>query len=505
MENDLQQYKVYTFRDFITPNYHATIPILGKRGALDALNRTLSAGYHAQSMNLDNEYPAYGPLVVALNTICAERNMPLITASELHALQSLPGFAPFAKNFIKTNQAQHLCNLENFLDSQGSFTEDDMALMTAAFAASSGYGNIGLGFVTVVNGQSVKAFHYPDSNQPLDYTAWIVADFRAKDVVFYGVGKEAVQQHSPIVAREEGRGDSMEGAGEDAMEDDADNENNQVPSITPRKTATRVLLQQVPLPANLTAEDILHHHKSRLQYNNVLKVALVFSNKEIADECKSDLLPKDQRLCHASAVVKRINTAINWIEDQFEIDNNAFRTTFDQERRTKGIPARGKDEVSDDVLTANSSKVDAAMAWIRAGGPRPNHNFAPTLHDPIANIPSVTNPVSANPFSGSHVPQMRPSGTIPTGYVPAYTMPAGTQGTLVAPVLGYGHQSQMDIASAGDNGSGTMGLDGGSHFTSDYDMDGKFSMDSNGEMGMEGDFDWNPREFSFDDPFSKYD
>lgn len=391
MDNDLQQYKVYTFRDFVTPNYHATIPILGKRSALDALNRTLSADCHAQPMSLDSECPAYSPLVVAINTICVERNMPPITASELYALQSLPGFASFAKNFIKNNHAQDLINLDNLFNPQGTFTEDDMALMTAVFAASSGYGNIGLGIVTLINGQSVRAFHYPESSQPPDYTAWIIADCRAKDAVFYGIGRKAIQQQQVVMYQEQSHADAAEGAVQDAFEDDADDEDNRVPSITPRKTATRVLQQQVPLPAGLTAQDILHHHKSRLQYNNILKVALLFSNKEIADQCKSDLLPKDQRLCHASAVVKRINTAINWIEDQFEIGNSAFRTAFDQERRTKDISTRCKDEVSDDVLAANSSKIDAAMAWIKAGGPRPTEDVAPAPYDSSANTTSVTN------------------------------------------------------------------------------------------------------------------
>jgi hypothetical protein len=50
-----------------------------------------------------------------------------------------------------------------------------------------------------------------------------------------------------------------------------------------RDTAARVIAQQVPLPAGLTATDILINHKDRLQYNEVLKVALVYSNQEIAD------------------------------------------------------------------------------------------------------------------------------------------------------------------------------------------------------------------------------
>ncbi|KAH0293832.1 hypothetical protein KCU62_g995, partial [Aureobasidium sp. EXF-3399] len=506
MDHHLQQYEVHTFVDFVTPNYNATIPILGKRGALDALNRTLCAGYYAQTMSLDNEHPAYDPLVVALNTICADKNMPLITTSDLYTLQFRRGLTSFAKNFIKANHAQDLINLDNLFNPQGTFTEDDMALMTAAFAASSGCGNIGLGVVTLVNGQSVRAFHYPDpdTSPPPDYTAWIIADFRAGDAAFYGVGRKVVQQHHSVVEQEEGRGDTIDDAMEDDG-DDADDENNQVPSTTPRKTATRVLQQQIPLPANLTAEDILHHHKSRLQYNNILKVALLFSNKEIADQCKSDLLPKDQRLCHASAVVKRINTAINWIEDQFEIDTDAFRTAFDQERRNKDIPARGKDEVSDEVLALNSSKIDAAMSWVKSGGPRPTQDVDPAPYPSSVNTTSATDPVLPNPVSGASDLGHRPHGTIPTGYIPAPIVPASVQASFAAPDPDYGHHSQTGVGSGGDIGSGMMPNDNGSHFTNGHDANGTFMTGLNRETGMEGDIDWSPRDFGFEDSFLKFE
>lgn len=492
MNNDLQQYKVYKFRDFVTPDSYATIPILGKRSALDALNDTVSAGFHAQSMSFDNEYPAYGPLVVAINAICDVRKMTPITASELYALQSLPGFTSFAKNFVKTHHAQDLINLDNFVNPQGTFTEDDMALMTAAFAASSGYGNIGLGFVTLVKGQSVKAFHYPESSQPPTYTAWIIVDCRAKDPVFYGIGRKAIQH---------------EGAVQDTFEDDDDDEeDNQVPTTTPRKTATRVLQQQVPLPAGLTAQDILHHHKDRLQYNNVLKVALDFSNKEIADKCKSELLPKDQRLCHASAVVKRINTAINWIEGQFEMDKNAFRTTFDQERRAKGLSARGKDEVSDEVLAANSSKINAAMAWVKAGGPRSTQNDAPSPYDANASTTSVADPVSTGPFSGAPVFGHRSHDIIPAGHISAPSFAAGAPVYHTAPDPGYSHYSQMGVGSGGNTGSGMMSINNvdvltHNHHTYDNLMTGL----ANGETGTQEDFDWTPQDFGFDDSYMKFE
>jgi hypothetical protein len=492
MENHLlQQYEVHTFRDFVTPNHHATIPILGKRSALEALDRTLSVGFHAQPTNLDNEHAAYGPLVIALNTICADRNAAPTNESELYNLQSMPGFMVFAKEFIRTNHAQRLINIDNLLNTQGTLTEDHMVLMTAAFATFYGHGHVGLGIVTLVNGQSVKAFHYPDSNHPPDYTAWVIADFRGKEAAYYGIGDQTVQQQRSVPEKEE--------SPDDTVDDDADDEDTQVPSTTPRRTATRVLLQQVPLPAGLTADNILQHHKSRLQYNNILKVALIFSNQTIADHCRSDLLPKNEQLRHTSAVVKRINTAINWIEDQFEIDNNAFRTAFDQERKINSIPIRGKGGVSDEVLTVNSSKINAAMAWIRAGGSLSTHTVASAPYDSNSNTTYNTAPVSMDPFSGAH--GLGPYGPVPPGYIPTPTIPAEVQTPLTGPGSGYRHHLQVDVSgnSNGDISGGTMGSSGDNRPTKnngrgeDIDVTGV-----DDETGMEGAHDWNPEGFDFE-------
>jgi hypothetical protein len=153
----------------------------------------------------------------------------------------------------------------------------------------------------------------------------------------------------------------------------------------PRKTAARVIAQQVPLPANLTAADILLHHKDHLQYVDSLKVALVYSNQKISEECQAQ-----GKLKQPSAVVKRIkrvNTALAWIEREFDISKDAFRTAFDREPKSNGIPIRGKDTAVDNtVLEANANKIDAAMTWIKTGGSRPTP------------VTTAANPTGANPL-----------------------------------------------------------------------------------------------------------
>ncbi|KAI4723309.1 hypothetical protein E4T48_00312 [Aureobasidium sp. EXF-10727] len=479
MEIDPHQYECHVFKDFLTPNPHANMPILGKRCALDALHRTLSADHYAQPMDANNQYPQYTPLVVALNTICAEFNIPAINEFQLHNMQSMPWFNIFAKEFIKAHHAQRLIDINNF-NVQGSITEDHMVLMTAAFAHVIGLDNVSLGIVTLVRGQPIKAFHYPETDRIPDYTAWIVADFRADEPRFYGIGRQVNQEQQFVSEQGE---DDEERDEEERDEEEADNEDTPVPTTTPRKTAARVLQQQKPLAAGLTANDILQHHKSHLQYNNILKVGLVYSNQRIAEICKSDLLPKNEQLRHTSAVVKRINTGITWIEEQYKIDSGAFRTAYDRQRRINGIPTRGKDEIGDDIINANRSKIDAAMDWIQVGGPRPaGSNGAASVN--------VANPVLAGP-SCSHT-------NIPPGYTQASSTPAGT----MRPAAGSSHRrgfpmninTSMMNMNDGSNGiqSGSIAMTHGSDDMIDE------------EMEMANDLEWNPEDLDPERELAKH-
>jgi hypothetical protein len=459
MEFHLQQYEVHTFRDFVTGDSHATIPVLGKRYTLDALDRTTSAGFYAQPANPDHLYPAYTPLAVALNTICAEMNMSFVTEADLYGMQFMPWFESFAKEFIRDHHAQHLINIDNFINAQGSYTEDHMVLCIAAFGYFIGCESIGLGFVTLVKGQPVQAFHYPPTNTIPSYTAWIVADYRTDEHAFYGIGRKVDQEQRDLLRQEE---DPSEHNGD--VTDDEDTPN---PFPTPRKTATRVLSQQAPLPAGLTAQDILQNHKSRLQYNNILKVALVFSNHAIWEECKSESLPSNVKLNNPSAVVKRINTGAKWIEKQYEIDTNAFRTVFDRERNTNEVNTREKDKAaSNSVIDANSLKIASAMAWVRMGGPRPDSSDTPQRATITA--VSTANPGSPTLFPGHRTLPAAPLGYVhapttpaaPPGYPHALTTPASFQGPPTALALtapDYLGGSQIMTDNMGLNGLNGMG------------------------------------------------
>ncbi|KAG9825928.1 hypothetical protein KCU98_g7335, partial [Aureobasidium melanogenum] len=391
----------YTFLDFVTPNKHATIPIVGTRQSLESLDYALAPDVFARRAPKSHAFSAYTPLTIALNTICAKVDKDPITERDLAQLHRAPWFIDFAKVAIKRYSAegQVSLNLDNLL-SDSCLSEDHMVLLAEAFAASSNLSNIELGIVAITK-KGVKAFHYPWTAACNGLTAWVVADLRTNDPVYYGLGHDIVEQH---VGEEEEHEDE---------EEDADDD--EVPTTTPRKTAARVLEQQIPLRAGLSAKDILERHTDNLQYNNILKVGLRYSNQEIAKKVAEAAAGSNKKFSTgASGVVKRINTGIDFIEKEFNMDAGAFRTAYDTARKDNGISIRGKDGVDDQVLAANASKINEAMAWVKSGGPRPAAAVAPAL--------------------------------VPTGYAPAPSFPNTNQG----PVKAHNNGSIPQLDSAMD-------------------------------------------------------
>lgn len=115
----------------------------------------------------------------------------------------------------------------------------------------------------------------------------------------YRIGSSAPQAQQQGLLSD---GDDVEN--DETSEDGAEEPLNE-PLTKRGQTAARIIAQQIPLPAGLTATDIMTNHKDRLQYNNMLKVALTYSNQKIAAECKAN-----QSLKQPNGVVKRINTAL---------------------------------------------------------------------------------------------------------------------------------------------------------------------------------------------------
>ncbi|KAH0021042.1 hypothetical protein KCU78_g6269, partial [Aureobasidium melanogenum] len=385
----------WTFLDFMTPNKHATIPVIGTSQALASLDHALSPDVYARRSSRSHDFSAYTPLAVALNNVCAKVEKDPITERDLAQLHRAPWFIDFAKVAIKRYSAegQVSLNLDN-LTSDSYLSEDHMVLLAEAFAASNNLSNIELGIVAITQ-KGVKAFHYPWTAACNGLTAWVVADLRTSDPVYYGLGHDIVEQQ---VSEEE----------HEDEEEDADDE--EVPTTTPRKTAARVLEQQVPLRAGLSAKDILERHTDNLQYNNILKVGLHYSNQEIAKKVAEAAAGSNKKFSTgASGVVKRINTGIDFIEKEFGMDVGAFRTAYDTARKNNGIPIRGKDGVDDQVLAVNATKINDAMTWVKTGGPRPAAAGSPApVHPGYAPAASISNNLqgSVNARDNNNIPQV---------------------------------------------------------------------------------------------------
>lgn len=390
----------WTFLDFVTPNERATIPIIGTQQALVSLDHALSAGIFARRAARSHPFSTYTPLAIALNTVCAKIDAEPITERDLAQLHRAPWFANFAKAVIKRYDAEGQAKLnDDNLLSESCLSEDHMVLLAEAFAASQNLSNIELGIVAITQ-KGVKAFHYPWTATCKGLTAWVVADLRTSEPVYYGLGREIIEQQEDVDEQQN----------EEDEDEDADEE--EAPTTTPRKTATRVLDQQVPLRAGLSAKDILERHTDNLQYNNILKVGLLYSNQEIAKKVAEAAVGSTKKFSTgASGVVKRINTGIDFIEKEFGMDVGAFRNAYDTERKNNGIPIRGKDGVDDQVLAANASKINDAMTWVKTGGPRPAVAAAvapaPILpgYAPVSSVPN-TNQGPVTTYDSGNIPQL---------------------------------------------------------------------------------------------------
>jgi len=336
----------YRFPDFITsnPGPSSFIWIKGTKVSLDSLDLTMSAGATVQRIiEADQEFSVYTPFVTSVNFVCALHGLVPITESDLNQIQLQPWFETVLKQYVKKYRAEKTINYSRIGDVD-LLTPDRMVLLLDALEFMGRLPKIALGFVVHMPGSQPEVAHWPCFDPQSDITAWVLCEASSTENKYYGIGGTCARQQ-------------IDSDGE--MEED---DEDAAPTPTPRKTAARILALQVPLAAGTSVDDIINHHSEQLHYNNMLKVALKLSNKEIAKRLGME---------KGSGLVKRINVAIEFIESEFGIDQEAFRTAYDRERRANDIPARGKEEVSEETLDANKDKIAEAMAWIKTGGPRP--------------------------------------------------------------------------------------------------------------------------------------
>lgn len=130
-----------------------------------------------------------------------------------------------------------------------------------------------------------------------------------------------------------------------------------------RRNGPRV--SYIPAPSHMSAKDILEKHPNLLYHNNILKVALHYTNAQIDDKLVQ--LGYTKRIAYA-----RILSATRRIEKHFNITSGAFLTAFNRESSLNGIHRPFHIYPRDQVLLSHhAAKINEAMAWIKKGGPRP--------------------------------------------------------------------------------------------------------------------------------------
>ncbi|THW10868.1 hypothetical protein D6D24_07604 [Aureobasidium pullulans] len=398
------------FHDFIAPNpanSNASIWIKGSKAPLNDLASIVSEGGTVQrNVRADQEVVAYTPLVTAINSVCARHGLFPITEYDLIHLQREHWFDAFAKQFLKKYRAERSIDYTSFYD-MNAVTGDRMVLLLEALEFARRLPKIALGVVIHNNGSQPWVTLYPCPMSESPMTAWVLVEPNSTGNRYYGIGVITTQQVS-----------------EPDMEEETE---HAAPTPAPRKTAARILALQAPLAAGTSIDDILDNHPELVHYVNLLKVGLRLSNKDIAKRLGFD---------YSSVIVKRMTVAVDYIESEFDIDQNCFRTLYDRERKAAEVATRGKDEASEQALTANEGKIAQAMAWIKAGGPRPTRTTAGAHAAPFGRGVAPPPTMNPGPFPRSYTAPTSRSVTqdatmayhgAPLGYAPASHLPFDQQ------------------------------------------------------------------------------
>ncbi|KAI5255329.1 hypothetical protein E4T42_01899 [Aureobasidium subglaciale] len=491
-------YRAQTFRDFYTPDSSSIIYALGPKQSLSSLERTLTSTGDIRAIRYDQtaDLSSWVPLIVALNTVCAQVGLQPISETDLKQLLQSPWFQDFAKQSAKYHNFENKLDLDN-LASVSTITEDHMIVVLEAFAACHSLEKIELG-VLHIQKKCVKVTHYPWTATVDKHTAWIIVDHRLDSKVFHGLGRPLNEKQVAVADDQDSDDDSSDddeqeeedGEEEDDEEDDLVSNLPKAPISTSRNaatvnkptrdTASRIVAQRTPLNAGLTVDDVMNNHVDRLHYNNVLKVGLCYSNAEIAKKVhEADTVTKQKTHDEtpqkgASGIVKRINTAIKHIEDTLNIKSGAFRTAYDRQRKLNNIPIRGKDEVSDADLATFANQINGAIAWVQSGGPRP-----PTLV-PYGTAATTTTTTVSGALTTGYVPAFAASsGHVLYGYAPASTMPHGYAPASAIPMNIQGSTAPYYLNTPQINmGDGDLDMIDGSSYDNaridynDYQMSG---------------------------------
>ncbi|THX15144.1 hypothetical protein D6D13_02563 [Aureobasidium pullulans] len=337
------------FENFLALGSDPHILLEGHEVTLNILQRCLLSGAEAQRFQEVSELSPFNPIATALNAVRSALQIAVMTEEVLYRLSLEPWFSVLVEVYRQQNKID-----------------------------------------------------YPLNGLHDAPTAWLLAEGAPGTLVFHGIGPAPEQQVEVVELETDQEGDS---------EEDSPERTSPAASSTPRKTATRIIALQTPLPGDLSAKDIITNHPWSLHYINLLKVCLDYDNNEVFKILEK--LPmlhqtkagKEMEMKKASGVVKRLKVAIEWLEKLFELTKGALRGTYDQARVANGRKVRSNKEAEEVSDAAEGTLIVAIMAWIKQGGPMPA-GLTASAHQPTSTVaaPAATGDAPVSPVSRNATP-----------------------------------------------------------------------------------------------------
>jgi hypothetical protein len=135
------------------------------------------------------------------------------------------------------------------------------------------------------------------------------------------------------------------------------------------------VIKRTPLPASVSAKQILEKYIDRLFFNNLLKVALYYDSSQICEKLRYLADPQ-------AGLRARMRRAIAHIGTEFGMSKGAFYIAFNRESNRNGIYRPCYQDPKDEIVLANNAtKIAEAMTWVKRGGPRLVNTVTPSAHD----------------------------------------------------------------------------------------------------------------------------
>ncbi|TIA11499.1 hypothetical protein D6C80_07454 [Aureobasidium pullulans] len=381
------------FENFLASGSDPYILLEGHEVTLNILQRCLLSGAEAQRFQEVSELSPFTPIATALNAVRSALQIAVMTEEVLYRLSLEPWFSVLVEVYRQQNKIDSPLCIEKILsghicclDVHSSF------LLVKAVQISYNLLDLDLGIIQLKDNMT-SAFVFGQDGLHDAPTAWLLAQGAPGTLVFHGIGSAPEQQVEIVELETDREGDS---------EEDSPERTSPAASSTPRKTATRIIALQTPLPGDLSAKDSITNHPRSLHYINLLKVFKILEKLPMLHQTKAG---KEMEMKKASGVVKRLKVAIEWLEKLFEITKGALRGTYDQARVANGRKVRSNKEAEEASDAAEGTLIVAIMAWIKQGGPMPA-GLTASAHQPTSTVaaPAATGDATVSPVARNATP-----------------------------------------------------------------------------------------------------